>query len=202
MVASGFLKNNPLNMPEQADMLVNSLKSDPNVQINDDWKLVTLFSGGNDLCDACNNHNKYSGANYANNIKQALDILHAQVPKVLVNVVQIFDIAPTAAMNGEFLCNFVHSFVCPCGKDKNNAALLDGLTRAYQDQTKALIDSGRYDTISDFTAVLQPFFTNTRPPTHVKPVVNLSYFSPDCFHFNEKGHGAAALSLWNNMVSI
>ncbi|VDH93093.1 phospholipase B1, membrane-associated [Mytilus galloprovincialis] len=188
------------NMPEQAAMLVNSLKSDANVRYNDDWKLVTLFVGGNDLCDACNDHNKYSGANYANNIKQALDILHAQVPKVLVNVVQIFDIAPIAAMNGGFLCNLVHSFVCPCGKDKNNAALLDGFTRAYQDQTKALIDSGRYDTRSDFTAVLQPFFTNTRPPTHSGTnMVDLSYFSPDCFHFNEKGHGAAALSLWNNM---
>ena len=31
-------------------------------------------------------------------------------------------------------------------------------------------------------------------------MVDLSYFSPDCFHFNEKGHGAAAISLWNNMV--
>ena len=32
--------------------------------------------------------------------------------------------------------------------------------------------------------------------------IDLSYFSPDCFHFNKKGQAAAALSLWNNMVII
>lgn len=58
--------------------------------------------------------------------------------------------------------------VCACGKDKNNAALLERLTRDYQDETKKLIDSGRYDTRSDFTVVLQPFFSNTRPPLKVQ----------------------------------
>ena len=57
--------------------------------------------------------------------------------------------------------------VCECGKDKNNAAMLDAFTRSYQEETKKLIDSGHYDTRSDFTVVLQPFFTNTRPPVHV-----------------------------------
>jgi phospholipase B1 len=41
-------------MPEQANMLIKTLKSDPQVRYYDDWKLVTLFVGGNDLCDACN----------------------------------------------------------------------------------------------------------------------------------------------------
>lgn len=41
-------------MPEQANMLINALKSDPQVRFYDDWKLVTLFVGGNDLCDVCN----------------------------------------------------------------------------------------------------------------------------------------------------
>ena len=52
--------------------------------------------------------NKYSGVNYANNIKKALDALHSEVPKMFVNVVQIFDIAPIASMNGGFFCNLVH----------------------------------------------------------------------------------------------
>jgi hypothetical protein len=37
-----------------------------------------------------------------------LDALHSQVPKMFVNVVQIFDIAPIASMNGGFFCNLVH----------------------------------------------------------------------------------------------
>lgn len=30
--------------------------------------------------------------------------------------------------------------------------------------------------------------------------IDLSFFSPDCFHFSKKGQSAAGLSLWNNMV--
>jgi hypothetical protein len=31
-------------------------------------------------------------------------------------------------------------------------------------------------------------------------LADFSYFSPDCFHFSQKGHEAAAVELWNNMV--
>ena len=43
-------------MPRQAQDLINRLK-DPNFKIdyNGDWKLITLFIGGNDLCDYCHN---------------------------------------------------------------------------------------------------------------------------------------------------
>ena len=32
-------------------------------------------------------------------------------------------------------------------------------------------------------------------------LADFSYFAPDCFHFSQKGHEAAAVELWNNMVS-
>lgn len=32
--------------------------------------------------------------------------------------------------------------------------------------------------------------------------IDLSFFSPDCFHFSKKGQSAAGLSLWNNMVEF
>ena len=31
--------------------------------------------------------------------------------------------------------------------------------------------------------------------------VDLSYFSPDCFHLSERGQESAAYALWDNMVS-
>jgi phospholipase B1 len=51
---------------------------------------------------------RFSAENYANNIKQALDILHHEVPKAFVNVVLIFDIAPIAAIEGDIWCDLVH----------------------------------------------------------------------------------------------
>lgn len=40
-------------MPAQANLLVERMKTEPEVDFENDWKLITLFIGGNDLCDYC-----------------------------------------------------------------------------------------------------------------------------------------------------
>ncbi|XP_041366930.1 phospholipase B1, membrane-associated-like [Gigantopelta aegis] len=189
------------DMPGQARMLVDKLKSDVNIDYHNDWKVITLFVGGNDMCDACHDKVKFSAASYGGNIQSALDILHREVPKAFVNVAQIFDIAPVAALSTGFFCSFVHALVCDCGNDKANAGWLKQLSREYQAEIDRIVGSGRYDTRDDFTVVVQPFFRNTEPPPEGgSGDIDMTYFSPDCFHFSGKGHGAAALSLWNNML--
>ena len=37
----------------QARKLIDRMKSDPNVDFEKDWKVVTILSGNNDLCDYC-----------------------------------------------------------------------------------------------------------------------------------------------------
>ncbi|XP_069111123.1 phospholipase B1, membrane-associated-like [Argopecten irradians] len=189
------------NMPEQADLLVARMTNNPNVRISDDWKIVTLFIGGNDLCDYCSNPHQYSPENYVNHIRDALDILKAKLPKTFVNVVSIFDIAPIASMEKGIICTVVHSYVCECGQDPTNGPMLRQVTHAYQRGVEDLINSGRYDTSDDFTVVVQPFYKHTEPPKlDSTGKIDMSYFSPDCFHFNHKGHFASAISLWNNML--
>ena len=34
-------------------MLVKKMKDDPRIDFENDWKLITLLIGGNDLCDYC-----------------------------------------------------------------------------------------------------------------------------------------------------
>lgn len=41
------------NMPGQANAIVQRLKTDTHVRYQDDWKVITFFIGGNDLCDYC-----------------------------------------------------------------------------------------------------------------------------------------------------
>ena len=31
------------------------MKADKNINMDEDWKVITLFVGGNDLCDFCDN---------------------------------------------------------------------------------------------------------------------------------------------------
>ena len=41
------------DIPGQAELLVARMKENDNVDLENDWKMITLFVGGNDLCDFC-----------------------------------------------------------------------------------------------------------------------------------------------------
>lgn len=42
--------------------------------------------------------------------------------------------------------------------------------------------------------------TMINEPTENKPVSDLLYMAPDCFHLSQRGHASAGRALWNNMV--
>ena len=42
------------DMASQARELIDRMKNDPKVDFVNDWKVVTILSGNNDLCDSCN----------------------------------------------------------------------------------------------------------------------------------------------------
>lgn len=192
------------NMPGQADSLISKMKADKSFDFENDWKLVTIFIGGNDLCDYCDDTNTFSPENYVKNVQTALDKLHAEVPKVFVNLVEVLNIANVNELNQNLVCNTLHLFLCRCGaypwNDEERQLMLEAVDK-YQQGLVNLIESGRYDTREDFTVVIQPFFEKT--PIPKKPdngETDLSFFSPDCFHLSLKGHEAAADALWNNMI--
>lgn len=190
------------NMPGQAEDLVERMKREPGVNFNDDWKVITVFVGGNDLCDFCDDKEKFRAENYVAHIQTALDYLHANVPRAFVNLVEILDISVVKRLNQNLVCDALHLFLCACAAypaDSEAEAELQMETVRYRELMNQMVLSGRYDTRDDFTVVVQPFFRNTMPPDlNGKP--DLSYFAPDCFHLSLKGHRAATEALWNNMI--
>ncbi|KAM5127230.1 phospholipase B1, membrane-associated-like, partial [Mantella aurantiaca] len=42
-----------LDMPTQARALIDQMKSDKRILMNQDWKVITVFIGANDLCASC-----------------------------------------------------------------------------------------------------------------------------------------------------
>lgn len=189
------------DMPGQARMLVDRMsKTLGNDRFMNDWKLVTFFIGGNDLCNYCENTNQYSSAAYIKNIKDALDILHSQMPRTLVNLVTVLNVAELEDLHDGIVCQNMQVFLCDCAINKDTRELVRAATFAYQNVTNHLIDSGTYDTKNDFTVVRQPFMEHMKVPTTSSGAPDFSYFAPDCFHFSRKGHEAAAVELWNNMM--
>ncbi|XP_049917515.1 phospholipase B1, membrane-associated [Epinephelus moara] len=195
------------DMVRQVRVLVNKMKTDPRIDFHSDWKVITMFIGGNDICDFCTDSAVFSPRNVVERIRQALDILHSEVPRAIVNLVELLNIVPLRDLHKDKSLGcptwFV-SLVCPCIlKPKDGSAEIqkvNDFNRAYQRGMRALIDSGRYDTHHNFTVVLQPFFREVILPTLEDGRPDRSYFSPDCFHLSQRAHTLMAQALWNNML--
>jgi len=201
---SGFNVAKPgavsIDMPAQAQLLVDRMKKTlGDTRYANEWKLLTFFIGGNDLCDFCKDTNAYSAKNFRKNVETALDILYDQMPRCLVNFVTVINVAELQDLHQGIVCQGMQGFLCKCAVDQNTIDLVRVANVEYQKETNELIDSGRY-TKEDFTVVRQPFMEHMKVPSTSDGLADFSYFAPDCFHFSQKGHEAAAVELWNNMM--
>uniref|UniRef100_A0AAQ6IS46 Phospholipase B1, membrane-associated n=1 Tax=Anabas testudineus TaxID=64144 RepID=A0AAQ6IS46_ANATE len=172
------------------------------IDFNNDWKVITMFIGGNDLCDFCTDSIFYSARNVVTRIRQALDILHSEVPRAIVNLVELLNIVPLRDLHRDNTLNCPTWFVrliCPCIlKPLDGSSELQKVidfNRAYQVHTmRELIDSGRYDTHNNFTVVLQPFFREVFLPLQEvgRETLETSLL--------QRAHTLMARALWNNML--
>ncbi|KAK5857601.1 hypothetical protein PBY51_010836 [Eleginops maclovinus] len=192
-------------IPAQIRKLIDTMKSDTKVDFENDWKLVTLFIGGNDLCQYCNDRANLSPQNYSLHLRTSLDMLYQEVPRIIVNIVEILEIEGLRKIKRDSLgCNVIQPLVCPCflqtGEDSPELAEIKRINRDLQYQISNVAYGGSYDDREDFAVVVQPFFRNTIVPFNAEGKPDDTYFSADCFHFSEKGHSDMATALWNNML--
>ncbi|XP_026857456.2 phospholipase B1, membrane-associated [Electrophorus electricus] len=194
------------DMLKQAKALVNRMKNDSRINFYSDWKVITMFVGGNDLCDSCQNTLHYSAENFVKHIQQALDYLYQEIPRAIVNLMEPIHITPLRELHQDSTLKcptWLVRILCPCvilpKPDSKALQDLNELNRAYQRGLVDLVESGRYDSHSNFTVVLQPFLRDiTLPLMNGHP--DRSFFSPDCFHLSQKAHTIMARGLWNNML--
>jgi phospholipase B1 len=185
-------------MLDQAKLLVSRVKSTVGVDFNNDWKLITFFIGGNDLCDVCNNPTKYNPDNFEKNLRETLDYFKANLPRALINLIMTLDVSLIVELNGN-VCRTMQNIFCDCGLQQLNTT--KGQSKEFQKRTENLVNSGRYDDSDSYTVVLHKFFKNVDPPKLPNGNADLSYFAPDCFHFSQKGHQTTAIELWNSMIT-
>ncbi|KAG5881983.1 hypothetical protein JTB14_036566 [Gonioctena quinquepunctata] len=190
----------------QAKILVKKMKSNPDIDMKRDWKMITLFFGANDICSAqCFDKEEASAYNHVRKLARALDYLEKNSPRTLINLIPVLDVSVSLRIKRTMMCRFLHRLFCECfHRGGNEMDVITGLTKAYQRAEEELINTGRYDRKKDFTVVLQPFmklFNAPDDPAHrFDEVIDISYITHDCFHFSQKGHALAANMLWNNLV--
>eukprot|EP00128_Syssomonas_multiformis_P018586 Colp12_sorted_trinity150504_noHs@850 len=197
------------NLIAEAKYLVKQIKSNKKVNLSEDWKLLTLFIGANDLClVGCNNITTLLKGidRWEANVKASIEEVRAQIPRVFVNLVQIFNVSRVYELSRKTSwCTNVHRVLpieCVCaftpsalGGDKLRYTL-DMTAQEYNRRLERIAASyeGKYE---DFAVVAQPAFKDgtldDMPPGLLSKL--------DCFHPSVWAHQQMAMHLWNNMVT-
>ncbi|KAL2098467.1 hypothetical protein ACEWY4_004947 [Coilia grayii] len=193
---------NTQNFTELTRKMINTFKNYSGLNFTEDWKLLTVLIGLNDICDYCKNKTLFSVDNFINHINESLQMMMDEVPRLIVNMVQLPIIQSLRQVQKPtFACQLQRVF-CSCLilPEANSTELTElvELNRQFQVRLEELIQSGRFFK-NDFAVVLQPYLARIDVPRLPNGTVDFSYFALDCFHFSLKTHQEMAKRLWNNM---
>ncbi|XP_044231383.1 phospholipase B1, membrane-associated-like [Thunnus albacares] len=194
--------HNTLNVSDQIRHMIDTFKTYPGMNFHEDWKVVTMLIGMNDICDYCKNKTLFSPDNFIRYMTEALDMMMNEIPRAIVNVVQILPMKPLREVKRPTIgCQLQKKF-CSCLvlPEENSTELEELIEMNYEFQRRLqkLVHGDRFFK-KDFAVILQPYLENARPPRLPDGSIDLSFFTADCFHFTVKGHEELAKGLWNNM---
>ncbi|KAF5295139.1 hypothetical protein FQA39_LY13290 [Lamprigera yunnana] len=195
-----------IDMPFMSKELIKRIKHNPQINLNNDWKMISLMIGGNDFCGSMCYYNNPEDILklHKKNLLQTLRNLRDNLPKTLVNLV----LAPHLSLlrnvtrkNQPAACYFTHNILCPCLfglQFLKKQRVFDEIMSKWQDIEREISSKEEFNR-NDFTVVVQPFTQNYFIPTK-NGLTDYSSFSYDCFHLSQKEHARAATSLWNNLL--
>lgn len=101
------------DIPYEAKILIKRMRSDPNVNLSEHWKMITILIGPNDFClDFCYLPiPELSPENHRRELIATLRILRDNLPRTIINLV-----TPPSTYKIKVLCDrrFLPLFCCYC----------------------------------------------------------------------------------------
>lgn len=188
--------------------LVRLLNTERYKDVKDDWKLITLFIGANNVCVLCEPPmttlpGLADADIFEDNVRNVLERIRTDVGKSFVNLVALFNVSSVyEASRGDPYCEFVldpsHMVICSCvqGDEKQRRAA-DFVVNEYNLRLEKLANEYKTIDVMNFGVSYQPGFKQF-PVAKYKQ----AFFSGvDCFHPNKCANRVMATILWNNMFS-
>ncbi|KAG0223399.1 hypothetical protein BGX31_008539 [Mortierella sp. GBA43] len=205
----GSPKGFTLPLVERLRMLFGFLG--PYRKYKNEWKVVTVFIGANNLCDACgipgtipalSDPEKYGAA-----LKSALQKLKKTIGPAFVNLVGIFDVTLVYDLSrGHKYCEMLFDktpiAICGCATSKEADRQKAGdLAIKYNDIMERVAKEINEENKDEgtFGVAYQPALTGFKESSSPFGQGYLSGF--DCFHPNKCANQIMAIALWNNMFS-
>ncbi|XP_065915128.1 phospholipase B1, membrane-associated-like [Dysidea avara] len=183
--------------------LLEQLKRNTKIDMENDWKLLTILVGANDVCLGCSGDVPYLTADdYEKYMTELMEEIHNNIPKVFVNYMLLFNVSQVydISMKSDY-CKDVHRVLgieCVCvfeGGEKTRVEVGE-LTRQFNDRAVEVAKkfAGKYD---DFAVVIQPCVADGTAATLTPEVIS----TVDCFHPSLLMHELMTKVLWNNMFT-
>jgi len=189
------------NLPYQIEFLKKQLNSNKNINVEKDWKVLTILIGANNLCDAClESFDEYDSARqFEKSLREVVAQLQT-IPRVFVNLVGIFNISSVyeISLNNSY-CRTMHEilfFECNCAFNWFDGAAkrkkMDNVAAAYRE---VMVRVAKETPVTDsFALIYQPMLAKMVTP-------GIQFLSSlDCFHPSREAHQDLAIGLWNTML--
>jgi len=195
-----------MDLPQhEMDFLLKQVYNNPNIDIQNDWKLLSILIGANDICDCCTTNKSYTGPDaFEKYLMETLERVRSTLPRTFVNLIVGFNLSEVYYLGRKSLYCEVHqrvlSWECGCIFDKNaNATRLevDIVTQLYNQRLYKIAAYYKTQQYKDFAVIVQPFLAKTNASEF--PLEFLSTI--DCFHPSLYAHETMAVALWNSMLT-
>ncbi|CAL2044729.1 unnamed protein product [Caenorhabditis brenneri] len=190
-VAVGGMKSD--DILRQAKELVKRMKDIKEIDINQDWKLVSLWIGTNDVGNlGYGSTDPIPPEKYKAYIEEGLSYLKENLPRTIISVIAMF---PPQLL--QEAASIVHTGQRP--GDIEQQKKRDALSDAYRNASYAIQNEGKFND-KNFTVVVQPFATEyTDAYRDDIGHYNLAFYAVDEFHLSKLGHAIIAKHYWQNL---
>ncbi|KAI9272885.1 hypothetical protein BDA99DRAFT_432643 [Phascolomyces articulosus] len=183
-----------MNLDEELNYLIPRMKELPNVDFENDWKLITIQIGSNDQCASCLNPfmGEVTAEKFGGYMEAAVERIHKEIPRVLVNLVGSFNVSEVYGLTkGQEYCRplfnnpdaILNRVECSCflfsDKERDN---MDDLSANYNVQLEAIYEKYKAQE-SDTFAVR---YTPAKIDIGSFPLEVMS--NVDCFHPGTLAH--------------
>ncbi|CAI5442180.1 unnamed protein product [Caenorhabditis angaria] len=181
------------DIPRQAEELYSRIANNSDVNIEEDWKMIVLWIGTNDVGTIGRREFKpITGEEYKSQIEKALKILKSKLPRTIVMIVGAFQ--PELLIEAEFI---MRDGKRP--RDKANQDHIDKISKDYQNAVFEIQNSREFND-EEFTVVVQPFATEYKHPLiDSSGNYRKEFYAVDEFHLSKLGHAVVAKYLWQNI---
>jgi len=190
---------------KQVTYLIRQVNMNPDIDVKNDWKVLTIMIGMNDLCASCMFDLPYLSADeYENNLMATLERVRASMPRTFVNLVAGFNISQAYDLSLTMgRCENVSRplFVqCDCLFKPENGRIrenIDASITQFNQRAQNVATYYQRKAYDNFAVVVQPFAMDT----HISELPGKFLSRSDCFHPSTHGQAAMATALWNNMLT-